>query len=315
MLTVLLWTLLFAAGVFVLVKGADFLVTGGASMAVRFGVPSLIIGMTLISFGTTLPEMASSINATLKSQTEMAVGNVIGSVIANTLLVLGVSSMIRPIKVKEGIIRKEIPFMVGAMILMLLLSIGGLIQRWHGMILILFLILYMIYMIRETNRSKERNKVLELGIVKNGSSKKDALKILVGIGCIIIGAELMISSAVFYMGHFGLSGGVIGMSMIGMATSLPELATSSMASHRKQFDISIGNVIGANILNILLVIGVCALILPLKVTADMYIGMMIMTGVGLLLAIIVISGNRISRFEGFLMFVSYLIYLVYLYMP
>ncbi len=315
MLTVLLWTLLFAAGVFVLVKGADLLVSGGASLALRFGVPTLIIGMTLISFGTTLPEMASSINATLKGHTEMAVGNVVGSVIANTLLALGVSAIIRPIKVKKGIIRKEIPFMLGSMILMLILSLQGIIRRWQGALLIVIMVIYMIYMIREARNSDERDTVRKSGGRGVGSTKIDLLKVLLGIASIIIGAELMISSAVFYMGHFGLSEGVIGLSIIALATSFPELATSSVAAHKKEFDISVGNVIGANILNILLVIGVCALILPLEISSHMYFGMLMMMGVGLILAFIVFIGGKISRLQGIMMVSAYVVYLVYLYMP
>ncbi len=315
MTSLLLWTLLFAFGVIFLVKGADLLVSGGASLALRFGVPALIIGMTLVAFGTSLPEMASSINATLKGHTEMAVGNIIGSIIANTFLVIGVSSIIRPLKVKEGVIKKEIPFMMGAMVLMLLFSMGGFIQRWQGGLLVIFLIFFIFYMIRETHNSHERTMVIELGIVKEGSTKIDALKVIVGIICVIIGAELMISSAVFYMGHFGLSESVIGLSMVALATSLPELAISSIASLKKEHDISMGNVIGSNIFNILMVIGICALILPLKVSVDMFIDILIMMGVGLVLVFIIYLGNKISRLEGLFMVAFYVFYLVYLYMP
>ncbi len=315
MIPVLLWTLLFVTGVIILVKGADLLVSGGASLAIKFGVPTLIIGMTLISFGTTLPEMASSINATLKGHSEMAVGNIIGSIIANTLLALGVSAMIRPIKVKSSVIRKEIPIMLGAMLLMIIFSAGGVIQRWQGAILLILLILFTVYMVRETGRSDERNQVLESGIVKDGSEKLDVLKVVFGIVCVIIGAEFMISGAVFYMGHFGLSEGVIGLSIIALATSLPELATSSMASRRGEFDISVGNILGANILNILLVVGICALILPLKVSWEIFIDMFMMMAVGLFIAFVVYTGSRISRLEGFIMVVVYVGYIAYLYIP
>ncbi len=315
MITLLLWTSLFAVGVLVLVKAADLLVSGGASLALRFGVPALIIGMTLISFGTTLPEMASSINATLKGHTEMAVGNILGSIIANTLLVLGVSAMIRPMSVKQSILKKEIPFMLGAMLLLIMISINGMIQRWHGVVLLFLLVVYLFYMIRAAKNSDERSMVLEAGIVKNGDTKIDTVKVIIGVLGIILGAEFMITGAVFYMGYFGLSEGVIGLSIIALATSLPELATSSVASVKGEFDISVGNVMGANILNILLVIGVCSLMLPLHVSSKMMVDMAIMLGVGLFLAFIVSTGSKISRAEGAVMVVVYGVFMVYLYLP
>lgn len=315
MLELLLWTLLFAAGVFVLVKGADILVSGGASLALRFGVPALIIGMTLVSLGTTLPEMASSLNATLKDHTEMAVGNIIGSIIANSLLVLGVSAMIRPIKVKEGIIKKELPFMLGAMVLMVLISLGGVIERWQGALLLVILVLFIWYLVREAKNSQERSLALEEGIEIDGDVKLNAFKVIIGIIGIIIGAELMIRGAVFYMGHFELSEGVVGLSIVALATSLPEMATSSMASHKGEFDISVGNVIGANILNILLVIGICALIVPLSVSGYMLTDMLLMTVIGAIIAGIIVTGSKITRLEGAIMVAIYAVYLSYLYLP
>ncbi len=310
---VLIWTAVLAVGIAALVKGANWLVEGGGRTAAHIGVPAIIIGLTLFSFGSTLPELASSLAAVGKGRAAIPVGNVIGSNIANIMLVLGASALVRPIKIKKNIFRRELPILFASMLLLILFSQGGAIFWWEGSILLLFLVIYLTFLIWKSMNSSGSNVVR----VKQSKAelKMDIVKIIVGIGGVILGAEMAIRSAEFYIVQFGISEGVVGLSIIALGTSLPELATATTASRKDKGDISLGNVIGANIFNILLVLGICALITPLTFSYTLYTSMMIMIIISVVLSLFSFSGRVLSRFEGTVMVVGYLIYLVYLYLP
>ncbi len=309
----LIWTCLLAVGAVVLVKGADWLVEGGGRTAARLGVPTIIIGLTLFSFGSTLPELASSLAAVGKGRAAIPVGNVIGSNIANIMLVLGASALIRPVKIKKSIFRRELPILFASMFLLIIFSRGGAIFWWEGAILILALAIYLVFLAWIALNSPERDLVKPER--SNDKLKGDLFKIVMGILGVILGAEMIIRSAEFYIIQFGIEEGVVGLSIIALGTSLPELATATTASKKGKGDISLGNVIGANIFNILLVLGLCSLFMPLSFSPTLYISTFIMVVVSIVLAISAFTGRAISRIEGAVMVIGYIIYLVYLYFP
>ncbi len=314
------WTAILAVGVVILIKGADYLVDGGGKTAAYLGVPTIVIGLTLVSFGTSLPELASSLNAVFKGRTGIPIGNVIGSNIANVLLVLGISSLVNPIEVDSGVIKREIPIMFGAMSLLLIVSIGMSIDRFRGIILLIGLAAYMVFFVwiaifEGEEKVVEKKFVTEkYEQVKSKQLKINLLKLIIGLIGIALGAELMIRSAVFYIHEFQLSEGLVGLTIIAIATSLPELAASSMAAHKEESDISIGNVIGSNTFNILMVLGVCAIFAPITFTSEIIPNMMIMISVSLVLTLFIYTGKKIGRVEGLIMTIAYFLYLVYLYL-
>lgn len=309
----LLWTFVLVMGSVVLVKGADILVEGGGKTAAHFGVPAIIIGLTLFSFGSTLPELASSVTAATKGRGAIPIGNVVGSNIANILLVLGASAMVRPIKIKRSILKREIPMLFVAMFLLVIFGADGTISGVEGMILLCVLVSYLAYLFVDTYRSPGRREAA----VKQTPNQfqKNITIIVIGIMGVIIGAEFIIRAAEFYIVEFGISEGIVGLSIIALGTSLPELVTAVTASRRGEGDISLGNVIGANIYNILLVLSICAFILPLNFSYELYISVLIMMVVTAALALASFTNRTLSRVEGALMVTGYAIYVFYLYVP
>lgn len=322
MITLIGWTFIFAVGVFVLVKGADLLVEGGGKTAAYLGISTVIIGATLVSFGTSLPELASSLNAALKGKQGISVGNVIGSNIANVLLVLGVSSLIKPISVDRDMIKREIPLMFGAMGLFALFastiySTDPVIERWEGVLLLLAFIGFLGFFVWTALKEMPR-RILGVKEERFSESEKDfswilnMMKMIGGILGIAIGSEMMIRSAIFYIDEFNLLEGVVGLTIIAFATSLPELATSGVAAFKGESDISLGNVIGSNTFNILMVLGICATVTPLTFSADIYPSLLIMIAVSIFLAFVIYIGKKITRLEGALMLAAYFAYIYYM---
>ncbi len=308
----LLWTSVLAVGAVVLVKGANWMVEGGGRTAAHFGIPTIIIGLILFSFGSTLPELASSLAAVGRGRDAIPIGNVIGSNIANILLVLGASALVRPIKIKENIFGRELPLMVAVAVLLVIVSLDGKIARWEGIVLLLVFALYtgfLIWTTMKTRRHEDRE------VLYDDRVNIEAVKIVIGIVGVIIGAELMIYSAEFYITTFGISEGIVGLSIIALGTSLPELATATVASKKDVGDISLGNVIGANNYNILLVLGICALITPLPFSYTLYTGILVMVAVMLILTVFSYTGKVITKLEGGIMVALYFLYIIYLYIP
>ena len=257
----------FIIGVIFLWKSSDILVEGTSKTAARLGVSTLIISLVIVAFGTSAPEFAISFGAALQSNANISIGNIIGSCIANILLVLGISALIKPIKIKKSIIRKEIPILIGTTFIFLIFSYFGLLDTYHvigGLIFLILFVFFIVYCILTAKKQHEKTKKQ----IDPGKTMKNIIFIILGIAGVVFGAWLLIESAVAIADFFGISKLVIALSMVAIGTSLPELVVSSVASYKGEADIAVGNIIGSNIFNILLILGASALIIPLRASAS-----------------------------------------------
>lgn len=320
MINLFFWSLAIVIGTAFLVKGADLLVDSGGSTARYFGVPVVIVGLTLVSFGTSLPELAASLNASLIDKSGISLGNVIGSNIANTLLVVGASSLISPLELDNKLIKREIPIMFLAFLgFVLVLIIGDNVVAIEGFFLLLLFVLYLVFFGKIALNSENSAKIEEEIVdekymeVDEFNLPLETIKIIIGILGIVIGSQLLIKGAVFYMETFNLNQSMVGLSIVAISTSLPEMAASAIASFKKESNISLGNVIGSNAFNILLVVGACSIFVPLEVTPTILLYSAIMIIAGLALTVFMYVGKNINRLEGAIMFISYFVFLYSLY--
>ncbi len=299
-----------AAGLALLTLGADFLVRGAISFANRLGMPPLLIGLTVVGFGTSMPELLVSLQAALAGSPAIAVGNVVGSNIANILLILGVSAAISPIAARIPNLRRDMTMMLVAALIMLGLGYRGVVGFWPGLAIFALLAAYLAWVTR-TDRGSITAEEDEL-VVKL-EAWKEALYILGGLAGLIFGASLLIDAATAIAREFGISEAVIGLTIIAVGTSLPELATSVVAAFRRHAEIALGNVVGSNIFNILGILGLTAIVVPVPVEASMAtfdIPFMVVTTLALI-ALILVAG-RISRIAGLAMLGVYSGYVVWL---
>ena len=305
-------------GLAILIVGGEFLVNGAVSIAKKFHISTLVIGMTVISFGTSAPELIVSIKAALSGSPEIAIGNVIGSNIANIALVLGITVIIFPIVVDRNSKILDWPMMMGASVLFFVFALffgdGYQIQRWEGMVL-LGLLLAFIYFLISNSRKKtkkalkdDENEIdLEAGKV---NIPKAIGSLVIGLFGLYFGAELLLENAILLATDFGMSKATIGITVIAFGTSVPELVTSAVAAFKKETDISIGNLIGSNIFNIMAVIGITAIVKPIPVTEDVISYDMIwMLVIALCLLPLMLIGKKLGRLKGFMLFGTYVVYI------
>lgn len=313
--------LLLVAGFVLLVVGAEVLVRGASKIAAAVGIPPLIIGLTIVAFGTSAPELAVSVGSSFAGQTDIAVGNVVGSNIFNVLLILGLSSLITPLVVAQQLVRIDVPIMIGISVLMLLFGLDGTIGRIDGIILFAGAILYTAFLIRQGRKeSKEVEEEYEKEYgKKDGTSAKDwvvnASFIIGGLVLLVLGSQWLVESAVSIAGYFGVSQLIIGLTIVAGGTSLPEVATSVIASIRGERDIAVGNVVGSNIFNILTVLGLTATIAPGGVPvsgAALGFDIPVMVAVAVACLPIFFTGHLIARWEGALFLAYYIAYMLYL---
>jgi cation:H+ antiporter len=258
--------LLFFAGLLLLYYGAEYLVSGSSSLALSYGVRPLVIGMTVVAFATSMPELMVSLLAAIGGSSDIAAGNIIGSNIANIGLILGSAALIAPLAVDSSMLKREIPYVIGASLLLILFSMDGVLGFGNGFVLFLLLLVFLGYCLFSARRDPLGGPAAaEVVAREKRGRKKDLFLILLGIVGLGVGAELMVRSAVTIARAFGISELVIGLTIVAMGTSLPELAASLMSAWKGEMDLSIGNVIGSNIFNILFVLGVCPMIRPLVV--------------------------------------------------
>lgn len=292
-------------GFLLLVKGADFFVDGSSKIAKKFGIPELIIGLTIVAMGTSAPETAVSIAAALKGTADISIGNVVGSNILNILIILGLSATIRAIKVGKTTIKYEIPFMIAISALLLLLGLDGTIDFKDGIILWLLFIAYLTYLIIMAKKDKQKKEKKSKVILWQA-----ILTTLVGLALIIVGSDISVDAASKIARYAGLSERFIGLTIVALGTSLPELVTSVTAAFKGNNDIAIGNIVGSNIFNILFVIGTSSLILPITFASTFKIDSLVMIGAALLLFICSLRKQKLDRFSGILMLLSYALYFI-----
>ena len=300
--------LLSIAGFFFLWKGADWLVEGAASLALAAKVSTIVVGITVVAFGTSLPEMAVSLAASVKGEPEITLGNVIGSNIANILLVLGIAALISPIRVDKHVVTRDTMLVLGSGVLLLLLAMTGNLTRVHGLIMLGAFVGYLAYYVR----SAIRNKTHGVPDLKDYHPGRSVVMLAGGVICILIGSDILVDSAVFIAESYGISPAIIGLTMIAMGTSLPELATSAVASRRGESDLSIGNVLGSNVFNTLLVLGLAAFLFAGSIPVDPALlwDIGLMTVVCLFLVPTLWTGHTLTRQEGAFMLIIYVVYIV-----
>ncbi len=307
-------------GFILLIKGADFLVDGASNIAKRFHIPEIVIGLTIISIGTSMPELFVSITSALDGHSDMAIGNVLGSNICNLLLILGLSSMVQPIIFKKETRLIETPLcLIITIIFMILCNIGKEVSRIKGIILIGLFIVFIIYTIimafKGETFDKEEKEKEEKKEEKESKALKDILLIIIGIVALKIGGDVTVQNAVKIAEMFHLSEKIISVTILAIGTSLPELVTSVSASAKGKSDIAIGNILGSCIFNILLIIGVSALINPIQYNMTYNKDFIILIIGTFILSVfpIIPQKNKMSRANGFIYLVMYLGYMLTLF--
>lgn len=321
---ILLNCLMLVIGFVALIKGADYFVEGSASVARFFKVPGVIIGLTIVAMGTSAPELAVSISAGLSGSNEIAVSNVVGSNIFNLLMVLGVCAVMKPLPVDEGIKKRDYPIALAATLLVIVLggnlvlsgrcadihdsvAAAGTLFRWNGLILVGVFVLYLIYTIYVAKKNRVEEEKEEEPI----SLGKSIFFIVFGLAAIIIGGQMVVNSARALALAWGMSETLVGLTIVAIGTSLPELVTSIVASSKGQNGMAIGNVVGSNIFNLLLILGVSGSLHPIGITVASFVDLGILLGVSLIAYAFVCTGKKINRTEGVIMIGMYLAYTAY----
>ncbi|WBW95054.1 calcium/sodium antiporter [Oceanirhabdus sp. W0125-5] len=296
-----------------LVKGADFFVDGAARIADFFKIPPAIIGLTIIGFGTSAPELAVNLNAAIKGSTGIVLGNVIGSSIFNILIVLGVIAIIKPLSVSGDILKGDFPFLLVSTVSLMLLSVvinpsGVMILSKLDSILLLFLFCIFFYrtinfaLKSRTNSETEEYNKKDKGILKNGFIT------VLGLVGVVLGGNAVVDNSVIIARNFGVSDRIIGLTIVAIGTSLPELVTSLTAIKKQESEMAIGNIIGSNIFNILLVLGLSSLLKPLTITWSSGIDIIVLMGITVLTYFFCLKNAEISRIEGFTLIMVYVFY-------
>lgn len=303
-------TLFLIGGLLGLFLGGEGLIRGSASLSIRIGISPLVVGLTVVAFGTSSPELLVSLKAAFMGNSTIALGNVIGSNIANIALILGISSIIRPIQVHANVIRREIPIMIALTILLIIFSLDGNLGFGEGLVFLILLIVYTVTnIILSLKENKEIENEFEEGLKSKLNIPLSILFIVAGLVLLFVGADLFLKGAVALAKIFNVSDAVIGLTVVAVGTSLPELFTSIVATIKKESDIAVGNVVGSNIFNILSILGISALIVPINSAQMSYLDFGVMLVAALILLPLSYTGFRISRLEGAFLLIGYVAYL------
>lgn len=299
---------LFVVGLVILVVGAEFLIRGAVRLARRFGVSPFVIGLTLVGFGTSAPELVVNLSAAASGATDLAVGNVVGSNIANVGLILGLAAVIRPLAAHLRLLKVEIPILLGVSLLFWFLSVDRDVSRLDGILFLVGFVGMMVLMVRAARGEAPEVKA-EIGsqTAEYAAAPWAAgLYVVIGLGGLVGGAELMVRAAVDLATGLGVSQAVIGLTVLAVGTSLPELAATASAAYRGHSDIAVGNVVGSNLFNVLLILGTTAVIRPLPVADSIArVDLPVMVGFAVLLAAVIGNGLRVHRWEGGVLLVAY----------
>lgn len=300
----LLQIVLLIIGFVMLVKGADWFVDGASGIATKFKIPQIVIGLTIVAMGTSAPEAAISITAALKGSADITVGNVVGSNILNILIILGISSIITPLAVTKSTIKVDIPFVIAITCLFLAFGYNGTINFWEGIILLIIFVSYLSYLFILAKKDPENSDedIKEMSVVKA------LIWTVVGLFLIIYGSDVTIDAATSIARTLGLSERFIGLTIVALGTSLPELFTSVMAARKGNADIAIGNIVGSNIFNILFVLGISATIIPVPFAVDFRFDTLVAIFAAVLLFVCSLKEKKLKWWAGTLMLVSYAVY-------
>jgi cation:H+ antiporter len=304
----LLAILLLFLGVGLLYAGGDLLVDNSIRLAKRFNVSNMVVGLTVVAFGTSCPELAASMAAALSGSPDIAIGNVFGSNVANLGLILGLSALILPFTVTAAFLRREVAFMVFATLLVYPLMVGGRLGRLEGLVLFLLLLGFVYVLLRHPGAEDEHMVAAsDLDAKTPRPIWLASLGVLVGVGLLVAGAKALVSGAVTVATAMGVSERVVGFTVVALGTSLPELAASVVAARRGEGDIVMGNLVGSNIFNLLCILGLTALVVPIPVSpASMGVDFGMMLGTAVLLAVFLAWNRRLSRLEGAVLVLVYL---------
>ncbi|WP_195947411.1 calcium/sodium antiporter [Paraclostridium bifermentans] len=313
--------LILIIGFALLIKGADVFVEGASSIAKRFNVPPMLIGLTIVAMGTSAPEAAVSISSSIAGQNDMSIANVVGSNFFNILIVLGVSAIIAKLPVEKNTIKKDTPFLVFISALLIILGFNFKISRFDGLVLLLLFVFFLVSMIK-SNLGQQSSDVsggesaiaieaVEASESEVSSLPKTIVICIVGIVGIVWGGDLVVDSATKIATAFGMSANLVGLTIVAMGTSLPEFVTSVIAVRKGETEIAIGNVIGSNIFNILLVLGLAAVIHPMTISMFALIDTIFMTLITVLLYIFMKKNNCLNKVHGFIFIVIYIAYMAY----
>lgn len=307
---ILLEILLLAAGFIMLIKGADWFVDGCSHFASTLGVSQMVIGLTIVAMGTSMPEAAVSITASIKNTADIAVGNIIGSNILNILIILGLTSLLIPIKVEEAFRQKDTPIMGAVTIVLLITGLtGNTITRIEGILYLIIFAGYMSYLFRTAQADRSQN---EEKAITWKSVLKDLLVIGLGGGVVVLGSNITVDAATEIAKMIGMSEKFIGLTIVALGTSLPELVTSLTAAHKGNADMAIGNIVGSNIFNILFVLGISSVIVPVLFPQNFLVDGIIAIIAVLIFWIYALLFKRLDRKSGIIMLVTYAAYFAYL---
>lgn len=299
------------AGVAIVVWGADRLTEGASAIASRMGVPEIVIGLTVVALGTSMPEFSVSILSALKGASDIAIGNAMGSNIFNTLLIVGMAALVAPMTITKTTVKKDIPFALIASVLLMILCIDGRFSRIDAAVLIAMFLFYMYITLKdakkETTPKDDGNDCRQHMKIWQAS-----LWIIVGLACLVGGSNIFVSGAVFVAQSFNISNAVIGLTIVAGGTSMPELATSVVAAKKGNSGIAIGNVIGSNVFNILFILGTTGLICPMSIGDITQIDMTMLVGSMIMLWLFSFTKLNIERWEGAVLFAIFIAYMVYL---
>ena len=306
----LIWIVLLLVGFVLLIKGADLFVDGSSSVAKILKVPSVIIGLTIVALGTSLPEAAVSITASMQGNNSMALSNVMGSNIFNLLVVIGASALIKAFDVNQDIKKRDLPFNIMLTALLLVFAFTGkVLGRFEGIIFIAILIVYMIILIK----SALNNKIDEQ--FETMSVPKSIIYIIIGVAAIIGGGQLVVNNASAIASELGLSDLFIGLTIVAIGTSLPELVTSIVAAKKGESGLALGNAVGSNILNIVFILGISATLSPITIVATEFttvmIDLIILLVISMILQVFCVTRDKVSKFEGATCVILYVAYMAY----
>lgn len=299
--------LLLVVGFVMLVKGANWFVDGASNIAAKFKIPQLVIGLTIVAMGTSAPEAAVSITAALQGSANITIGNIVGSNILNVLVILGLSAVIVPIAVAKSTVHIETPFLICITVVLLLLGLDNTISLLDGIILVILFIVYLaylLYMARHNPEEPEKSKYLKLW--------QALLATVVGLVLIVFGSDIAVDAASEIARILGLSERFIGLTIVALGTSLPELFTSVTAARKGNADIAIGNIVGSNVFNILFVVGLSSLVTPVPFAPNFIVDTLVATAAVVFLLLAALKSKKLVRWHGIVMLLGYVAYFIYL---